>query len=168
MNLTERFFEATAEVRDQANAYAERAVDAARDGVKRAADQVGAVETPIETLAKASHELNAITHRYFERMIEQNVDTLKGALDDGARRMRLVAKADGITGLYSDQVKFADVTTDRLTRDAKATWTILADAGQEISEVALSTYAKLMQPKVMKSRVRKVVKTAKTRAKKAA
>jgi phasin family protein len=170
MTLTERFFEATAEVRDQAGAYAERAVDAARDSVNLAAQKVGMVETPIDTLAKASLQLNSLTHRYFERMIEQNVDTLKGAIDDGARRLRLISKANDVVGLYNSQAKFTQVSVDRLKRDAKATWAIVTDAGRDVSELAVTSYAQLLRQAPAKATrtARKVVKTVKSRAKKAA
>jgi phasin family protein len=170
MNLSERFFEATAQVRDQANAYAERALGAARESVVRAAQQVEKVESPIDVVAKAGLKLNTLSHNYFERMLEQNVDTIKGAMTDGARRLHLVAKAEDFADLYRDQVKYNAVTSDRLMRDAKATWDIVADAGREVSELALNTYAQLVRQVPVKARrtTKRTAKTVKARAKKAA
>jgi phasin family protein len=172
MNMTERLFEATADVREQANAYAERAVEVAREGVVRAAKQVEMVESPIDVVAKAGLKLNDLSHSYFERMLEQNIDTVKGAMNDGVRRLRLVAKADTLADLYKDQAKYNAVTTDRVVRDAKATWEIVATAGREVSELALNTYALLMRDVPAKTRrtstIKKTVKNVKARAKKAA
>jgi phasin family protein len=169
MKLTELLFEVTADVRDQANAYAERAVEAAREGVTMAATQVEKVESPIDVVAKAGLQLNTMSHEYVERMLEQNVDTLKGALNDGVRRLHLIANAGSFGELYARQVKFNAVSGDRMTRDAKATWEIVTDAGRKVSDLALTTYAQLVRETPVKARrTTRAKKTVKARGKKAA
>ncbi len=170
MNISERIFEATAEVREQANAYAERAVEAAREGVVRAAEQVEKVESPIDVVAKASLKLNNLSHEYVGALLEQNIDTLKGAVNDGVRRLHLVAKANDVRELYASQVQYNSVTSDRIVRDAKATWGIVAKAGREVSELAITTYAQLMReaPAKRRASAKQTKRPVKARAKKAA
>jgi phasin family protein len=170
MNISERILEATAEVRGQANAYAERAVEAARESVVRAAEQVEKVESPLELVAKAGLKLNDLSHQYVGALFEQNVDTLKGAVNDGVRRLHLVAKASDVRELYTSQAEYNAVTSDRIARDAKATWNIVAKAGREVSELALTTYAQLMRdtPRKPRAAAKKTKRTVKARAKKAA
>jgi phasin family protein len=170
MNISERILEATAEVRDQASAYAERAVDAARESVERVAERVEKVENPIDVVAKAGLKLNDLSHQYVGKMFAQNIDTLKGAMNDGVRRLHLVAKADGVRDLYASQAKFNAVTSDRVRRDAKATWEIISKAGREVSDLALTTYAQLVREVPGKPRAsdKRAKRPAKARAKKAA
>ncbi len=169
MNLTERFFEATADVRDRAGTYVERAVEVAREGVNKAAAQVARVESPIDVVATAGLKLNSLSHEYAERMLEQNVETFKGALNDGVRRLRMVADASSVGAMYAEQVKLNAVTADRITRDAKATWNIVSEAGRKVSELALSTYAQLVRETPLKARrATRVKKVVKARGRKAA
>ncbi|HKZ74679.1 MAG TPA: hypothetical protein VJ011_11475 [Steroidobacteraceae bacterium] len=166
MVISERIFEATAGVRDRATAYAERAVDAARNGAERAAARVEAVETPVQTLADAGRQLNTLAYRYAGRMLDQGVETVHGFIGDGAKRLRLAAHAGNVGNLYREQLEYFPVSRDRIVKDAQATWEIVVDTGRELQSLALTTYARLVRNEKPRA-ARKASRARKTTARKA-
>ncbi|MGH8284958.1 MAG: phasin family protein [Steroidobacteraceae bacterium] len=159
MTISERILEATAGVRDQATAYAGRAVDAARNGAQRAAAGFEAVEAPVDTLADAGRQLNALSYQYAGRMLDQGVQTVHGFIEDGAQRLRHAAKAGDVRSLYRAQLEQLPASRDRIVKDALATWEIVAETGRELQSLALTTYARLVRKN---TRARKTATTAKT------
>lgn len=145
MNLSERFMEFTANVREQAADAATRAASAAREGVTKAADQVESVKTPVETLADAGRTLSKLSHDAVTRLVSHQADVITGSLHDGAQRLRLLAKADSVRDAYVDQIAYLDVTRDRLTRDARTALTIVSESGRAVAELAATTYADLVR-----------------------
>lgn len=148
---------------DQATAYAGRAVDAARIGAQRAAASFEAVETPVETLADAGRQLNALSYQYAGRMLDQGVQTVHGFIEDGAQRLRRAAKADDVRSLYQAQLEQLPASRDRIVKDALATWEIVAGTGRGLQSLALTTYARLVGKKAMTARTSKTAKTTKAR-----
>lgn len=148
---------------DQATAYAGRAVDAARNGAQRAAAGFEAVETPVDTLADAGRQLNALSYQYAGRMLDQGVQTVHGFIEDGAQRLRRAAKADDVRSLYQAQLEQLPASRDRIVKDALATWEIVAGTGRELQSLALTTYARLVGKKAMTAKTSKTAKTAKAR-----
>ncbi len=143
MRLNERILEATSAARERAAQIASRAVDQARGRVSAAARRVELAKTSFETLALATQELNAITHRHAARLIDQNTDTIKRVLATGAERLRRASKADGVRELINAQKRLTRDSRSHLRRDAEATWAIVTDAGKEVSGLAVSTYSAL-------------------------
>ena len=174
MNIQERLFELTANVRDQAGAYAARATHAARDGADRAADTVLAARTPVERLADAGIRLNKLSADCVEQLVTQQASTAQELLADGAQRLRVLAKARSLRDAWSDQVELFDVTRARTTQSLQRTLAIVSDAGRNVSELAVETYADLLRapakakkPAVRKTAARKARKPARA-AKRAA
>jgi phasin family protein len=178
MNLTEKIIEITADVRDQAGAYAARASEAAREGADRAAETVDSAKTPVETLADAGLALNNLAHTYFARLVRLQASAVKFGLDDAADRLRMLAKAESLPAAYQVQVKAFAGTRERILRDANVAVEIVTEAGRGVSELAVGTYTDLVRelqgkpPRARaKATARKPRRTAKrkaTRARKAA
>lgn len=145
MNLTERLYEMTSDVRDQAGAYAARAADVARDSVDRAASRVDAVTTPVEKLADAGQELNNLAHAYFGRAVALQARVVQKGLDEAASRLRMLAKADSLKHAYGGQVEATAGTRERVMHDANEALEMVVDAGRGVSELALRTYADMLR-----------------------
>lgn len=172
MSISERLFEVTAGMREQANAYvakatamAEQAADTARDSVAEAARKVEQVNTPVETLAAAGYKFNSLSHQAAERLLEQQFSFVKGFVDEGAERLRMLAKAADLQSAMNQQMAYFDATRERLTRDARGTYAILSDAGREARELATSTYSQLMsQPSRRKPAAAKAAAASRAKA----
>jgi Phasin protein len=160
MTIQERLIEMTAGVRDQAGAYAARATQAARIGVDRAADTVLAAKTPVERLADAGLRLNKLSSQYVEQFVSQQANATQDLLADGAQRLRVLAKAHSLRDAWSDQVELFDLTRARATQSMQRTLEIVSDAGRNVSELAVETYAELLRVpvKARKSPARKTVR----------
>jgi ABC-type proline/glycine betaine transport system substrate-binding protein len=156
MNLTERFFEMTSDVRDRVSAYTERTAAVARVSVDKAAERVEAAAGPIEALSVAATRLNKLAYQYTDQMLTHQMNALTGALQDGAQRLRLINKAQTLQGAYQAQVKYFDVSKDRVVRDAKTAWHIVGNTGKDVKSLARDTYANLAAKPVRKP-VRKTV-----------
>lgn len=159
MSISERLFEVTAGMREQANAYvakasamAEQAADTARDSVAQAARKVEEVNTPVETLAAAGYKFNTLSHQAVERLLEQQIGFVKGFVGEGAERLRMLAKAADLQSAMNQQMAYFDATRERLTRDAQGAYEIMADAGREARDLATHTYSQLMAPATRKAK----------------
>ena len=145
MTIQERLIEMTAGVRDQAGAIAARASHAARGGVDRAADTVLAAKTPVERLAEAGLRLNKLSAQYVDQLVSHQASAAQDLLADGAQRLRVLAKARSLRDAWSDQVELFDVTRARTTQSLQRTLEIVGDAGRNVSELAVETYAGLLR-----------------------
>ena len=172
MKLTERFVEMTSNVRDQASAYVESTAATARNTVQMAAERVESAAAPIENLSAAASRLNTLAYQYTSEMLAHQANVLTGALHDGAERLRLLNKADSLQHAYNAQIKYFDVTRDRLARDVKTTLRIVGGAGTAVQSLAKDTYAHwLKKPASAKratAQVRKTGRKTASRSRKAA
>jgi phasin family protein len=163
MNIPERIVEMTAEVRDQAGAYASKAADAARDSAIKAAEQVEAAKLPVDTLAGAGFKLNSMAHDYVERLLKFQAGMVKGALKNSAHRLRVLSKADTLQDVLESQAIDLAAARERMVDGAKETLEIVAESGREVSGLLTDTYAQLVKPVRAKRPVRKPVTKARKR-----
>jgi hypothetical protein len=145
MSISQRIFEATAGVRDRAAAYAQEAAIAARQAAERAAARAEAAEGRVAVLVAAGRQLNTLAYDSAGRMLDQGAQTLNGFIGDGATRLRLAAGAVDVGNLYRAQLEHLPVSRRRIVKDARATWSIVADAGRELQSLAVTTYARLVR-----------------------
>ena len=141
MKLTERLVEMTSDVREQASTYVERTAATARNTVQVAAERVESAAVPIENLSAAASRLNTLAYQYTGDLLAHQANVLTGALHDGAVRLRLLNKADSLQHAYQAQIKYFDVTRDRLARDARTALQIVGGAGAAVRTLAKDTYA---------------------------
>ena len=111
------------------------------------------------------------------RVVEMTTDlrdhaatVVKGALHDGAQRLRLLSNSGSLQNAYAQQIQYFDITRERVVRDAKQTWEILADASRDVTQLAMQRYAALVKGvDATKSATKRPAKaTSKKRARKAA
>lgn len=146
MTLQERFFELSARLRDQADAYAQRAAMATREGIDRAARQVEALDRPLDTLALAGLELNQISAKYVAQLVTHQTAASRALVRDGAARLRSLAEAESLSEAWRDQASsFAD-TRGQAIETLRHSWELTAAAGREVAELATSTLRGLTAP----------------------
>jgi phasin family protein len=154
MNI-ERIVEMTAGVREQAGAYASRAADVARERAEKAAAQVEAVRTPVETLTDTGLKLNSVAHHYVAQLLHLQASMVKGALKMGAQRLRTLSKADSLQQAYQSQAIDLAAARERAVGGARDTWEIVAESGREVSGLLNQAYAQLAHPVRARRTVRK-------------
>ena len=144
--LSDRLIDTTAEVRDQATAYVSRAADAARATADRAAERVAAARTPIEVLTGASLQFNTLSHDYVARLLRRQSTMLKGTVTEGEKRLQRLARAGSLQEALASQAEDLNDLPQRLARNARETWAIVADAGRGVSQLASTTLVELTRP----------------------
>jgi len=97
MNMQERLFALSAQAREQATVYAQRAARAAVDGIDRTAGQVDALRGPVGELAAAGLKLNQKSAEFVEQLLQQQTRLAETMLSSGARRLRALAEAADAT-----------------------------------------------------------------------
>jgi len=123
----------------RAGSYAEQVLHLAQRGAKRAAEHVEAAGPRMATLAGAGLKLTEITFRCVDQLLRQGIESAQGTLDDGARRLRLSAKARTFGALYAAQRAALPKTRRRVAEDLETTWRIMSSASRDIVELARST-----------------------------
>jgi phasin family protein len=161
MSLTERLVETTAEVRDQATIYAERAAEAARATADLAASRVAAARAPIDVLTEASLKLNSLSHEHIARLVRRQAAMLKAAVGEGEQRLQRLARAASLPQALAGQAEDLTDIPRRIADNMRQTWAILADAGRDVSQLAGTTLGELAQPvQRVKARKRTAAKGA--------
>jgi hypothetical protein len=77
------------------------------------------------------------------RLLEQQTGMVKGMIAEGNERLGLLKKAPNVRSAWTQQMKYFDVTRQRLSRDVRGTYAILADAGRDASELAVSSFQQM-------------------------
>jgi hypothetical protein len=146
MTVQERLFEMSARLREQADAYAQRAAAATRESIDRAARQVEALDSPLDTLTAASVELNQISANYVARLVTQQAAASRALVRDGAAGLRSLAKADSLAQAWQAQrARLADTRTQAV-KHLRRSWELTADTGRAVGELATTTYRSLGLP----------------------
>ncbi len=145
MNLSDRVFESTGDVREQAGAYVARAAVLTRAGAAAAAGQMAAARAPVDLLTEASQKLNTLTYECLSKLLARQGTMLKGTLLEGERRLQRLAGATSLQQGLAAQVEDLGRIPDSVARNVRETWGILADTGREVSRLATTTYAGLAQ-----------------------
>jgi phasin family protein len=146
MTLQERLFEISARLRDQADAYAQRAATATRHGIDRAAQQVEALDTPLDALAVAGLQLNQISAKYVARLVTQQTAASRALVRDGAAGLRSLAEADSLPQALQQQLARLADRREQAVDNLRRSWELTAEAGREVAELATSTYRSLARP----------------------
>lgn len=145
MSLSERVFESTGDIREQAGAYAARAAVLARAGAATAAGRMAAARAPVDLLTEASQKLNTLTYECLSKLLARQGAVLKGTLVEGERRLQRLAGATSLQQALAAQALDLGRIPDSVARNVRETWVILADTGREVSRLATTTYAGLAQ-----------------------
>lgn len=141
----ERLQARTENYRQAALAAAETAVSAARGTVLSAADRVADARQPIRTIAVAGQRLSSVSNRYFTQLFGQQAHVLEGVVQAGSERLKRIAKSDSLAELVAEQRELGTASRKRLSADLKATWQIATQTGMELRDLAVETYAELVE-----------------------
>jgi hypothetical protein len=111
---------------------------AAQRSASLAAEGVDSAEGRIPALTAVGRRLTDISHRCADQLLAQGLAGIKGALTDGAERLRLAAQASDLASLYHGQRATLPASRARITQELQATWRIVALTTQELAELARS------------------------------
>ncbi len=166
MEIREQLMRARQRAEARVEDYRHVVVEAARRTAQQAAHGVVAARAPIQIVADAGRRVNDASHRYIAQLVKQQLHSLEGVIEDGAERLSRAAKAKDVRGLIAEQARLYPASRARLGQDLKATWTLTADTGRELSSIASQTYARLVHgatisPKAKAPRRRKSVRRSK-------
>ena len=109
---------------------------AAKRSASLAAQGVESAEGRIPTLTAAGRRLTEISHRCADQLLAQGLAGIKGALTDGAARLRMVAQASDLVSLYQGQRATLPASRERIAQELQATWRIVALTTQELAQLA--------------------------------
>ena len=113
-----------------------------RDAAIAAAHALGRAKAPSHKLAEAGLRANAVAHDGMARLMKNQVQVIDGLMDEGVRRLELIAEARSLRTLVEAQIQLLADTRARLSNDAERTLAILAEVGTRLSEVFRSAPAK--------------------------
>ena len=139
-----------------------------------AAHALDRAKTPSHKLAEAGLRANAVAHDGVARLMTNQVQFIDGWMDEGVRRLELIAEARSLRTLVEAQIELLADTRARLSNDAERTLAILADVGTRLGEVFRSAPAQSAAeqvtpaPRIARTRHKKAVTRKKTVARKTA
>jgi hypothetical protein len=113
---------------------ADAAIDRSRGAALATARMLGAAKTPAHALAEAGLRANAAAGGALAHLMRNNVQVIDGLLDEGVRRLELMAEAVSLRTLVTEQVDLLAETRTRVNADARRTLAILVDARTAITE----------------------------------
>jgi hypothetical protein len=123
---------------ERAQSYADRALRLVRRGAEHAALRMDSEAPRIAELTEAGLRATEVSYRGLDRLVRQGLDSARGALADGAERLRITARAESLGAFYAAQWAMLPKSRDRITRELGATWEIVRATGRELVEVARS------------------------------
>jgi phasin family protein len=115
------------------------AVERSRNAARAAARAIGGAKAPSHRLAEASLRANTVAHDSMARLVRNQLQVLDGLMDEGIRRLELVAEADGFRTLMAEQLELLSDTRARLSGDARRTFAILADTREQLATALTAT-----------------------------
>ena len=139
--------------------FGDVAVERSRNAARAAARAIGGVKAPSHRLAAASLRANTVAHDSVARLVRNQLQLVDGLMDEGIRRLELVAEADSFRSLVAEQLELLSDTRARLSDDARRTFAILADTRAQFT-AALSGAA----PKAAPAAKRTPAKASKKKA----
>jgi len=132
-------------LQERTQAYGARALRVARHGAVRAVERLEAEGPRISALAEAGLRASEASFRGLDRLVRHGLASAKGALDDGAERLRLTARSETLAELYDAQRATLPASRARVVRELEAAWAIVLSTGEELAGVARSARADLTQ-----------------------
>jgi len=121
------------------------AVRLARRGAEHAAERIEAEAPRIATLTEAGLRASEVSYRALERLVRQGLESARGALTDGAARLRLTAQSESLAELYDAQRATLPASRARIAKELEAAWAIVRATGEELAAVARAVREELAQ-----------------------
>ena len=130
---------------------AENAIDQAKNSTQVAANAVGSLKNPAHTLNSAGMKLNDLSHDYFKRLLKEQRKIVDGVVEDGAKRIRVMADADNLKELWKTQRALFPATRDRVATNVKETLEILGHTRDGLKDLWQSTVLEFQGKKAPKA-----------------
>jgi len=144
-------------VRAEYGTLANRAIKRIRTATLDTADMVASSRKPVRKFTDAGLQINRISHKGLEKLVKQQAHFVDSAIEGGARRLELAARADSFRALVGDQISMLPKSRHWAVLNARKTIEIVKDAGDEIGDVLRATVA---TPAAKTRKTRKTRKTA--------
>jgi hypothetical protein len=125
-------------LQQRAQGYAGRALRLAREGAELAAARLEVEGPRISVLAEAGLRATALSYQCFDQLVRQGLTGARGALTDGAERLRITAEAESLSALYEAQRATLPASRKRIARELGAAWEIVVATSRELAKVARS------------------------------
>ncbi len=132
-------------LQERAQRYAGRALRVARREAGRTAERLEHAGPRLTALTEAGLRLTELSCRCVDQLVRQSLASAHGALEDGAERLRMTARARNIGALYAEQRDALPASRARIAKELQATWKIVASTGRELVEIAQSAREELTQ-----------------------
>jgi hypothetical protein len=128
-------------VRAEYGTLANRAIKRIRTATLDTADMVASSRKPVRKFTDAGLQINRISHKGLEKLVKQQAHFVDSAIEGGARRLELAARADSFRALVGDQISMLPKSRHWAVLNARKTIEIVKDAGDEIGDVLRATVA---------------------------
>jgi hypothetical protein len=139
------FLTAARLLQEQAQGYAGQALRLVRRGAERAAQRVEAEGPRITALTEAGLRATEVSCQCLDRLVRQGLESAKGALSDGAERLRMTARAETVGALYAAQRATLSASGERIAKDLGAAWKIVVSSSRELADIAQAARNELRQ-----------------------
>ena len=146
--------------RTEADKRAEFVIKSLRQATMNTAEFIASGKTPIRTLADTGVKLNRASHKGVEKLVRNQASLFVTTLDDGAARLKLVARATNFRTLVSDQIASLPASRDRAIGNARKSIDIVVDTGSELRGIVRGAIVEL-RPTTKPTVKRVAKKTAK-------
>ncbi len=129
----------------RAQGYAGRALRRAQREAGRTAERLEHAAPRLTALTEAGLRLTELSCRCVDQLVRQSLASAHGALEDGAERLRMTARARSVSALYAEQLDALPASRARIAKELQATWKIVASTSRELVEIAQSAREELVQ-----------------------
>lgn len=142
------------DVRVEYGTLAGRAIKRIRAATLDTADMIDGSRKPVRKITEAGLRINRISSKGVEKLVKQQATFVDSAIEGGAHRLELAARADSFRALIGDQISMLPNARHWAVLNARKTIEIVKVTGDEIGGVLRTTVAvpaKTRKPAVKKA-----------------
>jgi hypothetical protein len=151
MTMDSKFKNMSENFKGRVKDTAEHAVDQAKNSTQVAANALDSLKNPAHILNSASMKLNDLSHDYFKRLLKEQRKIVDGVVEDGAKRIRIIADADNLKEFWDTQRALYPATRDRVVTNVKETLEILGHTRDGLKDLWESTVLEFQGKKAPKA-----------------
>jgi len=129
------------DVRAEYGTMATRTIKRLRAATLDTADMIDGSRKPVRKITEAGLRINRISSKGVEKLVKQQATFVDTAIEAGAHRLELAARADSFRALLGDQISMLPNARHWAVLNARKTIAIVKDTGDEIGGVLRTTVA---------------------------
>ena len=153
------------DMRAEYGAFADRAIQRLRAATLDTADMIENSRKPVRKFTEAGLRINRISSKGVEKLVKQQATFVDSAIEGGAHRLELAARADSLRALLGDQISVLPKARHWAVLNARKTIEIVKVTGDEIGDVLRTTVA---APAPVRKTAKKTTRKAKGKTRRAA